>query len=441
MLQLRTLTLVALFGLASLCAGDVAVAQAEDDFVIDVGQPQRSRYPLALPMPVGGDGASASEVLKVASFDLDIAGWFKVMDKKGFLANLSREGMGIEVEAWKSAGAYGVVKFATRVTGDRIAIDFKLYEVEKGENAVLEKTYQGDKKDIRKLTHLWCNDVVKHFTGEDGFFGSKIAFVTKGSRGGNKKIMAMDFDGAAVHGMSRNSSINILPAWSPSGGQLAYTSYMRDNPDLYIVSAGGGRPKRVSRAPGMNTGASWSPDGSKLAITLSKDGNPEIYIISASTGKVIKRLTNNRHIDTSPAWSPDGKEIAFVSDREGGPQIFVMKANGSGQRRVSMNGSYNTTPAWSPAKGQRVIAFTTRDGSAFDIVTLDLVTKKMVRITQNEGSNEEPSFAPNGRVLAFSSARSGGAGIYLANADGSGNAKRVYKGSVTSIDWGPAPTH
>ena len=191
----------------------------------------------------------------------------------------------------------------------------------------------------------------------------------------------------------------------------------------------------------MNTGASWSPDGSKLAITLSKDGNPEIYIISASTGKVIKRLTNNRHIDTSPAWSPDGKEIAFVSDREGGPQIFVMKANGSGQRRVSMNGSYNTTPAWSPAKGQRVIAFTTRDGSAFDIVTLDLVTKKMVRITQNEGSNEEPSFAPNGRVLAFSSARSGGAGIYIANADGSGNAKRVYKGSVTSIDWGPAPTH
>lgn len=438
MLQFRTLTLVALFGLASLLVSDTAVARADDDFVIDVGEPQRSRYPLALPMPVGGDGASASEVLKVASFDLDIAGWFKVMNKKGFLANLSREGMGIEVEAWKNAGAFGVVKFRTRVTGDRIAIDFKLYEVEKGENAVLEKTYQGDKKDIRKLTHLWCNDVVKHFTGEDGFFGSKIAFVTR-SRRGNKAIMAMDFDGAAVHGMSRNSSINILPSWSPSGGKLAYTSYMRDNPDLYVVSAGGGRPKRISKASGMNTGATWSPDGSKLAITLSKDGNPEIYIISATSGKAIKRLTRNRHIDTSPAWSPDGKEIAFVSDREGGPQIFVMKADGSGQRRVSMNGSYNTTPTWSPAKGQRVVAFTTRDGKAFDIVTLDLNTKKMVRITQNEGSNEEPSFAPNGRVLAFSSARSGGAGIYIANADGSGNAKRVYKGSVTSIDWGPAP--
>ena len=95
MLQFRTLTLVALFGLASLLVSDAAVARADDDFVIDVGEPQRSRYPLALPMPVGGDGASASEVLKVASFDLDIAGWFKVMDKKGFLANLSREGLSL----------------------------------------------------------------------------------------------------------------------------------------------------------------------------------------------------------------------------------------------------------------------------------------------------------------------------------------------------------
>lgn len=438
MLQLRTLVICVLtlagFGLA------LSPAQADDDFVIDIEKPQRSRYPLAIPMASEGDRASAEEVLKVASFDLDIAGWFKVMDKKAFLADLKNEGMAIKVDSWKDVGAFGVIKFKTTVSGSRVKIDFKLYEIEKGSAPVLERSYQGDKSDIRKLTHIWCNEVVKYFTGEDGFFGSKIAFVskTKGRKSG-KGIFGMDFDGAGVHGLSKNSSINILPAWSPNGGKLAYTSYMRKNPDLYVVSASGGRAQRISKYSGMNTGASWSPDGSKLAITLSKDGNPEIYIIDASSGKTLKRLTSNRHIDTSPSWSPDGKEIAFVSDREGGPQIFVMNADGSNQRRVSMNGSYNTTPAWSPAKGARVLAYTTRDGGNFDILTLDLNTKQMVRITQNEGSNEEPSFAPNGRVLAFSSARKGGAGIYLANADGTGNAIRVYKGSVTSIDWGPAP--
>ena len=225
----------------------------------------------------------------------------------------------------------------------------------------------------------------------------------------------------------------------PGGGKVAFTSYMRDNPDLYVVGAGGGRPKRISRHRGMNTGAAWSPDGSKLAVTLSKDGNPEIYIISAKSGRIISRLTKNRHIDTSPAWSPDGKEIAFVSDREGSPQIFVMSASGGGQRRVSLNGNYNTEPVWSPVKGQRVLAYTTRDKGNFDIVTLDLSTNKYTRITQNEGTNEGPAFAPNGRAIAFASVRRGGSGVYIANADGSGNAVKVWSGVASSVTWGPAP--
>jgi TolB protein len=397
--------------------------------VIDVSGTKGGKYPIALPTAPEND-AVAKEVAQVENFDLSIAGPFKVLDPKAFLADLKTEGLGIDPQKWKDVGAYGVIKY--KVSGD--SIDFKLYEVSKGTKTSLEKSYKRAGTDTRTIVHRWCNEVVKYYTGEPGFFGSKIAFTAKGK--GQSAIMAMDFDGNNAYKVSNNSSTNILPAWSPSGGQIAYTSFMRSNPDLYIAPAGGGRPKQVSKARGMNTGASWSPDGSKLAVTLSKDGNPEIYIINASDGSVVSRLTKDKAIDTSPSWSPSGGEIAFVSDRNGGPQIFVMSASGGAAKQVSFNGSYNTTPTWSPKAGKRIIAYTTRDGGNYDIVTLDLDSKQMTRITQSQGSNEEPAFSPNGRAIAFARA---GQGVFIANADGTGTAVKVYSGSVTGVDWGPAP--
>jgi TolB protein len=434
MLPIHTVRSAAL-ALAFLATGSVASAQpGATGVVIDINNPQRSKYPLAIPNAAGGDATTGKMVADVARFDMSVAGWFKPLDGGGYGGNLSSEGMGVDTEKWKAYGAYGVVKFKASGSG----IEFKLYEIEKGDRPVLERSYKGSATDIRKFTHMWCNEVVKYFTGEPGFFGSKLAFVTRsGAR--SKKVMAVDFDGHGAYSVSNNKSINILPAWSPNGSKIVFSSYMRDNPDLYVVGAGGGRPTRLSYRRGMNTGASWSPDGSKIALTLSIDGQPEIYIIDAWSGKRLKRLTNNRAIDASPAWSPDGREIAFLSDREGGPQIFVMSVDGSNQRRVSMNGSYNTSPSWNPRKGTRQLAYTTRADKTFDIVTLDLTSSKMVRITQGEGVNEEPSWAPNGRAIAFASTRSGGAGVYIANADGTGDAIRVWKGVGTSVDWGPAP--
>jgi TolB protein len=432
--------------LALLAAGlltttpGVALADDPTGVVIDVSGAKRGAYPLAIPVASDGDASAAAEIAKVATFDLGVASFFKILDPASFLADLKTEALGVDPQKWKDVGAYGVMKYRANGSGDTVQLDFRLYDVTKGDQPTLQKTYTGKRADVRRMTHAWCNEVVKKLTGEAGFFGSKLAFTVKGK--GASAIYAVDFDGANAYAVSRNSSINMLPAWSRSGGQIAYTSFMRNNPDLYVAGASGGRPKKVSSQRGMNTGASWSPDGSQLAITLSKDGNPEIYIISASDGSIVRRITNDKAIDTSPAWSPDGGSIAFVSDRNGGPQIFVVSASGGGARQVSTNGSYNTTPTWSPKPGAHVLAYTTRDGGSYDIVTLDLDSKKMVRVTQNEGNNEEPAFSPNGRAVAFArSGGAGGSGVYITNADGTGKATKIWSGSATGVDWGPAPSN
>jgi TolB protein len=437
MLQVQARQVALAIGVVLALFGGVARGDDGSGVVIDVSGAKRGTYPLAIPQAGDGDAAASKEVAQVASFDLGVAGFFKILDPASFLADLKAEALGLDPQKWKDVGAYGVIKHRVNGSGDTVEIDFRLYEVAKGDKPSLQKTVRGRRSDVRKLTHAFCNEVVKYYTGEAGFFGSKLAFTVKGK--GSSAIYAVDFDGANAYAVSRNSSINMLPSWSRSGGEIAYTSFMRNNPDLYVVSAGGGRPRKVSSQRGMNTGASWSPDGSQLAITLSKDGNPEIYVISAKDGEIVRRITNDKSIDTSPAWSPDGGSIAFVSDRNGGPQIFVVPAGGGAARQVSTNGSYNTTPTWSPKPGAHVIAYTTRDGGAYDIVTLDLDSKKMVRVTQNEGSNEEPAFSPNGRAIAFARSGGGGSGVYITNADGTGKATKIWAGSATGVDWGPAP--
>ena len=317
--------------------------------------------------------------------------------------------------------------------GGDLSVEFRLFEVVKGDSPVLTKNYRAGEVNTRNLAHQFAAEVVKYFTNEDSFFGTQIAF-SKVS-GQTKEIAIMDWDGAGVHTVTGNGSQNILPSWHPSGGSLLYTSFVRESPDLWMVAAGGGKPRRISTRSGLNTGGVFAPDGSKLALTLSFEGNSEIYLLTPG-GDIVKRLTNNPGIDSSPTWSPDGSQIAFVSDRHGSPQIWKMPAGGGNPVKLTHKGGYNQEPSWSPkpVNGKTVIAFSGRDEKGtFDIFTVDPATQELARLTENRGSNTHPTWAPNARAIAYKSSRGG---IFAATFDGK-TERPVYRGGAESPSWGP----
>jgi TolB protein len=228
----------------------------------------------------------------------------------------------------------------------------------------------------------------------------------------------------------------MLPALSPSGSQIAFNSFLRGGADLWLVPTGGGRARRISERPGLNTGAVWLGSNTLIA-TLSYEGNAELYKLSASDGRVIARLTNSpSSIDTSPSVSPGGDQIAFVSDRQGTPQIFLMSSAGGAARRLTFQGSYNQTPHFSPRKDVPMIAFTGRDERlVFDIFLYDLRTGKIDRVTQGQGSNFDPAWSPDGRLLVYASSRGG---LFLRNLQ-TQKEFQIYKGGAKNPSWGPPP--
>jgi len=407
-----------------------AEPEAEDLPQITISDPNRDLFRLGLPTAIGDPGL-ANQATEIERRDLDLVGIFRVLNPESFPDSLVKEGLGFSSDLWIQVGAQGVAKL--RVTRDAggVVLEGRLYQVGRGESPVLTKTYRGS--DVRPLVHRWANDVIAQFTGERGVFGSRIAFAMAGRRG---EVATIGMDGQELKVVTHMKSECLLPAISPSGGQIAFNSYLRGGADLWIVSAGGGRARRISSRPGMNTGAAWLPGSRALIATLSFQGNAELYKISASDGKIIQRLTKASGADLSASLSPGGDQIAFVSDRQGTPQIFLMSSSGGNARRLTFQGNYNQTPRFCPRKETPLIAFTGRDERyVFDIFIYDLRTGKIDRVTQNQGSNLDPAWSPDGRLLVYSSSRGG---LFVKNLQ-TLKEYRIYKGGARSPSWGPPP--
>ncbi|HVV51874.1 MAG TPA: Tol-Pal system beta propeller repeat protein TolB [Polyangia bacterium] len=429
---MRSLNLCRLVGCANLTlvlllASGAARAQGapEGDLpIVTLSGAGVEMLKLALPKAEGDPGEATATLSK----DMDITGLFQLLDPASFPAQLQAEGLGFSSALWSQVGAQAVIK--VKVSGG--ALEGRVYIVARGDAAVLTKTYHA--ADVRDAVHAFANDVVKSFTGQAGVFGSRIAFALTGK--GPHEIAVVDMDGARTSVVTKMGSDSLLPAFSPTGGEIAFTSYLRNNPDLYVVSAGGGRARRVSKSAGLNTGAAWGPGGHVLALTMSYEGNSEIYKIDPGDGRVEARLTNNPAIDSSPCFSPDGSQIAFVSNRQGSPQIFVMSASGGGAKRVTFQGKYNQTPRYSPRADKPQIAFTGRDErGVFDIFILDVKSGKIDRLTQGHGSNLDPTWSPDGRLLAYVSSRGG---LWVQNPE-THHEVQIWRGSASSPSWGPAP--
>jgi TolB protein len=390
-------------------------------------------FPMAVPAVRASAALSAQAevVSKIVRDDLRMSGAFQILDPKSFIDSDGIRANEVRFADWQTVGAQGLAKAELRTDGTGIAVELHGYEVSTQKEAV-SKVLAGQ-GDLRALGHAVADELYRAFTGEPGVFRTKIVLVKKVQ--GEKHLFVTDVDGENSRQLTKSGGLNLLPSFSPDGRSVLFTSYRNDNPDLFEINLGDGAVKPISQRPGLNTGGRYSPDGKAIAVTLSQDGNSEVYLLDRA-GAITKRLTDSWGIDTSPAWMPDGTGIAFVSSRGKNPQIYLAGRDGSNVRQLTFKGNYNQTPAVSP-RGTH-LAFTARDEhSKFDIFVLNLKTNEVVRVTQDTGNNEEPSFSPNGRLLVFTTTRNGPRQMVVSTLDGQQQTVLPSTSEHSSPCWGP----
>ncbi|MBL8681706.1 MAG: PD40 domain-containing protein [Myxococcales bacterium] len=375
--------------------------------------------PIAIPAIAGSVGGDVSNVLVN---DLRLSALFRVVDAARYPSSAASEGMTINAQAWVPVGATSVVKAATTGSGDASRLELKVWEPSRPAAPVLERTF--GPASPRSLAHQVANALIRHYTGRDGVFGSRILFARRTGRA-RKDVFTVEMDGANLAMISPGRRLNMLPAWGPNG--IYYAAQTREG-FIHLVRASRPNAVPVVQVEGMVAGSSFC--GGRMAISINREGNPEIYVGSAD-GSNLRRATNNSAADVSPVFNSGCSQIAFVSDRDGSPQVYVMSADGGGQRRVTFTGDYNQTPSWSP--DGTTIAYASRQGGSFDIFTVAASGGRPRRLTEGQGSNTDPTFSPDGRLIAFNSSRGG---IWLMNKDGLAQTQ-ILAGGGESLRWEP----
>ncbi len=227
---------------------------------------------------------------------------------------------------------------------------------------------------------------------------------------GNEQVYLMRVDGSRVTRMTFTASSDRRPAPSPDGTQIAFESNRSGQYQIWVMNTDGFGQRSISSGPGNDFQPIWSNSNTQIAFVSTRDdanpatcgqaGKPpcaeHIYVMGSGGGSATRLttnpVTNTLAVNENPAWSPDSKLLAFQSTRDD-PDASICGQTGK------------------PACISHVY-FINADGSGL---------KLMPNSSANDG---HPTFAPDGKRMAFESNRNGKWQIYVQNMDGT-NLKMV----------------
>jgi TolB protein len=204
----------------------------------------------------------------------------------------------------------------------------------------------GDGQQLKRVTRRGIVDPESPGWSPDG---RRVVFAARTS-GHNFDIYVCNVDGSALRRLTKSSSPDEHPSWSPKSGQIIFSRtplLTRDFPasaELWLMNADGRRPRRI----GVGSSPDWAPGGKRIAFTRGD----QIWVANASGGNAVL-LIGGPGMAGDPAWSPDGRWIVFWSDRASDEStkgdLYLASADGELVQRLTFEPAlWHFAPSWQP---------------------------------------------------------------------------------------------
>ena len=230
--------------------------------------------------------------------------------------------------------------------------------------------------------------------------GSKVAFCYKGD------IFTVGVNGGRALQITTNQAYDSDPLWTPDGKRIVFSSYRAGSKDIFITSAEGGAPKRLTDYPGNETPLCVLGDGRVLfqagiqqdAVYGGFPGDPQIWQVGENGGR--PRLVTSMPL---MAMSVNNSGQVIYEDYKGYEDPLRKHHQSSVTRDIWL---------YKP---------TTAQGDRFRITGDGTFTK----LTSFIGEDRNPVFAADGKTYYYISEADGTLNVYKSSTDNPGHATQL----------------
>lgn len=206
--------------------------------------------------------------------------------------------------------------------------------------------------------------------------------------------------------LTRDTSRNSRPAFSPDGSKIAFNRFMPGgNLDIWVMDKDGNNGQQLTTDPALDLLPSWFPGGDRIGFLSNRDGSLAFWAITLANKQEALIMRNKDPEIDYPVLSPDGKRVAFTANREGKTNIWLVDLNGGPARQITFDEEFIGFPCWSP--DGRWLALQLKRGDNTYAAVVAMEGGDIKQLTTEEGQSWPNSWSPDGDRIVFAATRNG----------------------------------